>query len=157
MGEMNDNRVYFVGIDPGKAGAMAIIDPDGSVSFEEYTGPLCYVDTVKWLSFRHAAVVIERLFARPGSMSSAKANFELGRCVGELETVFAMVGVGFQAVTPQAWQKEFGISGDKETHIRMAKQLFPGVSLKRTEKCKVDFDGFADALLMAEYARRRLA
>lgn len=88
-------------------------------------------------------------------MSSAKANFELGRCVGELETMFGLLGVGFQAVTPQTWQKEFGVSGDKETHLQMARQLFPGVSLKRTEKCKVDFDGFADALLMALFGKRR--
>ena len=30
------------------------------------------------------------------------------------------------------------------------------MSLKRTENSKKDDDGFAEALLMAEYARRRL-
>lgn len=156
MTEMNDNKVY-VGVDPGKSGAMAIIMSDGTVRFEEYTDQLCYRETIREIAGHPYSIVVERLFARPGKMSSAKANFELGRCVGELETMFGMLGVGFQSVTPQAWQKEFGISGDKETHIRMARQLFPGVSLRRTEKCKTDFDGFADALLMAEYARRRLA
>lgn len=154
MSAMNDNKVY-VGVDPGKSGAMAIIMPDGTVCSEEYTGPLCYCKTIRGIADRPHSIVVERLFARPGAMSSAKANFELGRCVGELETMFAMMSVGFQAVTPQAWQKEFGVSGDKETHIQMARQLFPGVSLKRTTKCKVDFDGFADALLMALFGKRR--
>lgn len=31
------------------------------------------------------------------------------------------------------------------------------VSLKRSDRCVRDFDGFADALLMAEYARRHMA
>lgn len=154
MGEMNDSKTY-VGVDPGKSGAMAIIMPDGTVRFKEYTGPLCYRETIREIAGRPHSVVVERLFARPGKMSSAKANFELGRCVGELEAVFGMLGVGFQAVTPQTWQKEFGISGDKRTHVQMARQLFPGVSLKRTEKCKVDFDGFADALLMALFGKRK--
>ena len=102
-------------------------------------------------------IVVERLFARPGKLSSAKANFELGRCMGELETMLSMCGIPFQEVTPQTWQKEFGVSGDKQTHIDCAKRLFPGVSLKRSEKCVKDFDGYADALLMAEYARRHMA
>ncbi len=30
------------------------------------------------------------------------------------------------------------------------------MSLKRTDKCRIDSDGMADALLIAEYGRRRL-
>ena len=148
----------FVGIDPGKtSGAMAIIYPDGSVVFQQHTAPLCYRDTLANLGEQYQLrVTIERLFARPGKFSSAKSNFELGRSCGELETMLSMMNIGFQAVTPQKWQKEYGISGDKETHITMARQLFPVVSLRRTEKCTKDFDGYADALLMAEWGRRHL-
>ena len=160
MREMNEKVRAWVGVDPGKSGAMAVIWNDESLrpTLVPYTGLLCYrssfSDIASGGEFR---VVVERLFARPGKLSSAKANFELGRCMGELETMLSLLRVPFQEVTPQAWQKEFGISGDKQTHIDCAKRLFPGVSLKRTEKCVKDFDGFADALLMAEYARRRLA
>lgn len=138
---------------------MAVIWNDESLqpTLLEYTGPLCYRRSLLDLPWSRIRVVVERLFARPGAMSSAKANFELGRCMGELETMLSMYEIPFQEVTPQAWQKEFGISGDKQTHIDCAKRLFPGVSLKRTEKCTKDFDGFADALLMAEYARRHMA
>ena len=159
MGEMNDNVRAWIGIDPGKSGAMAVIRRDEALrpTLVPYTGPLCYVSNFYGLAAYGVRIVVERLFARPGKLSSAKANFELGRCMGELETMLSMCGIPFQEVTPQAWQKEFGISGDKQTHVDCAKRLFPGVSLKRSDKCVKDFDGFADALLMAEYARRHTA
>ena len=159
MGEMNDNVRAWVGVDPGKSGAMAVIWRDETLrpALVEYTGPLCYKTSLCDIPRTEIRVVVERLFARPGKLSSAKANFELGRCMGELETMLSMCGIPFQEVTPQAWQKEFGISGDKQTHVDCAKRLFPGVSLKRSDKCVKDFDGFADALLMAEYARRHMA
>lgn len=152
-------KTAYVGIDPGKSGAMATIMPDGGVRFVEYTEPRCYLAYLTGLNsmMLDVRVVVERLFARPGVMSSAKANFELGRCMGELETMLSMVGLSFQEVTPQAWQKEYGISGDKQTHIEYARRLFPKASLKRNDRCTKDFDGFADALLMAEYARRHMA
>lgn len=159
MSEMNKKVRAWVGIDPGKSGAMAVIWNDETLqpTLIEYTGPLCYKTSLCDTLRTEIRVVVERLFARPGKLSSAKANFELGRCMGELETMLSMCGIPFQEVTPQAWQKEFGISGDKQTHIDCAKRLFPGVSLKRSEKCVKDFDGYADALLMAEYARRHMA
>lgn len=158
MREMREKAdITYAGIDPGKSGALALLRPDGTVALEEYVGPRCYVPTLEALRGVPHVVVVERLFARPGKLSSAKANFELGRCVGELETMLGMMSVGFQAVTPQAWQREFGLSGDKAEHVRMARQLFPSASLRRSERCRTDFDGFADALLMAEYARRRLS
>ena len=156
---MNENVRAWVGIDPGKSGAMAVIRRDETLrpTLVPYTGPLCYVSNFYGLAAYGVRIVVERLFARPGKLSSAKANFELGRCMGELETMLSMCGIPFQEVTPQTWQKEFGISGDKQTHVDCAKRLFPGVSLKRSDKCVKDFDGFADALLMAEYARRHMA
>ena len=159
MSEMNEKVRAWVGIDPGKSGAMAVIWNDETLqpTLIEYTGPLCYKTSFCDILRTELRVVVERLFARPGKLSSAKANFELGRCMGELETMLSMCGIPFQEVTPQAWQKEFGISGDKQTHVDCAKRLFPGVSLKRSDKCVKDFDGFADALLMAEYARRHMA
>ena len=159
MSEMNEKVRAWVGIDPGKSGAMAVIWNDETLqpTLIEYTGPRCYKTSLCDILRTEIRVVVERLFARPGKLSSAKANFELGRCMGELETMLSMCEIPFQEVTPQAWQKEFGISGDKQTHIDCAKRLFPGVSLKRSEKCVKDFDGYADALLMAEYARRHMA
>jgi hypothetical protein len=143
----------FAGVDPGKSGAVALLHESGKVEFVPYTEPGCW-DNVLDQSFypgESLHVAVERLFARPGRLSSAKANFELGRCCGEIETLLRKNRTPYEAVTPQRWQKAFGISGDKDTHIEAAKRLFPGVDLRRTEKCKVSFDGYADALLIATW------
>lgn len=163
MGEMNEKTIA-IGFDPGKtSGAMAVVYPGGKVEFVPHVAPLCYHGKLLEVGHRsidegfQLLVAVERLTPRPGKFSSAKANFELGRCMGELETMLALMNVPYQQVRPQDWQREYGISGDKETHIEAARRLYPNVSLKRTERCVKDFDGYADALLIATWALRRMA
>ena len=60
-------------------------------------------------------------------------------------------------VRPAKWKKEFSGTSDKNTSIEVAKRLFPGVDLRRTERCTKDHDGKAEALLLAEISRRRVA
>lgn len=164
MSEMEIKKTIAIGFDPGKtSGAMAVVHPDDRVELIPHDAPLCYLGKLREVFHRaidegyRVLVAVERLVPRPGKFSSAKANFELGRCMGELETMLALMNVPYQQVTPQNWQREYGISGDKETHIETARRLYPNVCLKRTEKCKVDFDGYADALLIATWALRRMA
>ena len=127
----------FAGVDPGKSGAVALLHGDGRVEFYPYTESGCW-DRVLHQAYyptERLHVAVERLFARPGKLSSAKANFELGRCCGEIETLMRFNQLPYVSVTPQRWQKTFGISGDKATHIETARQLFPSVDFRRTEKC----------------------
>jgi len=42
----------------------------------------------------------------------------------------------------------------KERSVAMAKKLWPRTSLNRTARARTDDDGLAEALLLAEYARR---
>ena len=161
---MTIDKTIAIGFDPGKkSGAMAVVYPGGHVEFIPHDAPLCYLGKLREVLRKaidegyRVLVAVERLAPRPGKFSSAKANFELGRCMGELETMLALTNVPYQQVTPQNWQREYGISGDKETHIETARRLYPSVNMKRTEKCKTDFDGYADALLIATWALRRMA
>ena len=43
----------------------------------------------------------------------------------------------------------------KAASVREAKRLFPGVNLHATERSRVESDGLAEALLIAEWGRRR--
>ena len=65
-------------------------------------------------------------------------------------------GIPYQLVRPQKWKKEYSITANKNTSIEVCKRLFPNVSLLPTERCRKDHDGLAEALLMAEFARRKL-
>ena len=82
--------------------------------------------------------------------------FKFGENFGFIQGVLKSLGIPYELVRPQKWKKEFSITADKNTSIEVCKRLFPGVDLKRTERCRKDDDGIAEALLMAEYARRKL-
>ena len=64
--------------------------------------------------------------------------------------------IPYQLIPPQTWKKEFSLNKSKEKSIDVCKRLFPGVKLLATPRCKKEHDGMAEALLMAEYARRKL-
>lgn len=97
--------------------------------------------------------VIERVHAMPKQGVSSSFNFGVnyGMIMGLLEAL----SIPYETVLPQKWKREFGVTADKNTSIAVAKRMFPEVDLRRTDRCKVDHDGKAEALLMAEYARRK--
>jgi hypothetical protein len=79
--------------------------------------------------------------------------------VGPLNLLFYDEGWGWREVALNK-QLTFHVvtrlSLSKNTSIAVCKRLFPDVSLLPSERCRKDHDGMAEALLMAEYARRRL-
>ena len=82
--------------------------------------------------------------------------FSFGENFGWLQGVLEAFGVSYELVRPLKWKREFSVTADKNSSIAVCKRLFPDVSLLPTERCRKDNDGMAEALLMAEYARRRL-
>ena len=66
------------------------------------------------------------------------------------------LGISYQEIPPEKWKKEFGLNTDKQKSIAVCRQLFPEADLRHSERSRVDNDGMAEALLMAEYARRKL-
>ena len=144
------NRLY-IGIDPGKTGALAIIDGE-NVSVYPFD-ELLYQHELKIASHIPAVCCLEHVGAKPGNGKVAMFNFgdNFGFCRGLL-TAFE---IPYELVRPQKWKKEFGIS-DKNQSIAVCKRLFPGVDLRPSERCKKDSDDMAEALLLALYAKRRL-
>ena len=157
---MPEDNDIFVGIDPGKNGALAAIR--GSewpmlVPFDD--DGLSYVAAFRrlsilrntWASEIPVYVMVEKVWAMPHEgVSSA---FSFGMNFGLICGIAKSLGFDVEYATPQQWQKHFGVSGDKQEHIAKAKELFPAANLKRTPRCKKDHDGFADAILIAEYLR----
>lgn len=145
--------MIYIGIDPGKDGALAVIWPNESVevvTFEEaeYRGILHDADS------RNSRCCLERVGAMPGQ--GVTSMFKFGENFGFIQGLLTAYGIPYELVTPQKWKKEFQVTGDKNSSIAVCRRLFPGVNLRRTERCTKDHDGMAEALLMAEYARRHL-
>ncbi len=70
--------------------------------------------------------------------------------------ICAGLGLRYELVTPQRWQKEMlaGMQGGKDASCIRAQELFPEADLKKGPRSKKLHDGRSDALLIAEYGRR---
>lgn len=99
-------------------------------------------------------VVVEQVHSMPkqGVATTFKFGVNYGRLLGVLETLDLPV----QLVTPQRWKKSVldGLGREKSDAIRWVQGRFPGVSLLPTERCKKPSDGMAEAVCLAEFARR---
>lgn len=150
--------MIYIGIDPGKNGGIAFINIR-----REFVTPFvktyCYSDDIlislcnDFKGFR-VMCTLEHVHAMPKQGVSSTFNF--GMNFGFIQGVLKAYGIPYELVTPQKWKKEFSCTSDKNTSIEVCKRLFPSVNLKATDRCKKDHDGMAEALLMAEYARRKL-
>lgn len=149
----------FIGIDPGKDGAMAILGYRYSpavVPFDEvgYTGWLRRIaeETRDNESPLEPFCVVEHVNAMPGQ--GVTSCFSFGQNFGFILGLLTAFRIPYELVRPLKWKKEFSCTSDKNTSIAVAQRLFPGVDLRRTPQCRKPHDGICEALLMAEYARR---
>ena len=138
----------YLGIDPGKSGAMAVVNPRGE-----------FVDVIKlketqhdvwsWLDSYRGSVgfaVLEKVHSMP--RQGVASSFKFGESFGFCQGMLVAASIRFELVTPQRWQKALGCmsKGDKNVTKSRAQQLFPGQKI---------IHATADALLLAEYARRQ--
>jgi Holliday junction resolvasome RuvABC endonuclease subunit len=140
----------YLGIDPGKSGALAIVDSDG-----KHVDHIKLIETLddvwSWLVEHHFAgngisfAVLEKVHAMP--RQGVSSTFKFGQSFGACEALLTAAGVRHELVTPAKWQQAMGCrtKGDKNVSKRRAQQLWPKVKITHAN---------ADALLIAEYARR---
>ena len=134
----------FIGVDPGKKGSLALLE-NGAVSifpFDEDT----YIEMLGKVAPHASICCLEHV----GSM------FHFGENFGFIQGVLRAYKIPFELVRPQKWKKEFSITGDKNSSIQVCKRLFPDVRLFRTARCTKEDDNMAEAVLLSEYARRKL-
>ena len=148
--------MIYIGIDPGKKGALAYMmeRPEG------YITNVVPMDT---------ALATLRMIARTGRPTrcclekvgpmpkqGVTSTFTFGEGYGWLKGAMDALGISYQEITPQKWKKEFGLNSDKAKSIEVCRQLFPEADLRPSARSRVDNDGMAEAVLMAEFARRKL-
>lgn len=154
--------MIYIGIDPGKNGGICELrtfpqhrEMSDNLLILPYSDEnLIEVCTSSKEKHEPIKCVLEKVNAMPGQGVVSMFNF--GQNFGFIQGVLKACEIPFELVPPQKWKKEFSVTGDKNTSIEVAKRLFPGVQLKASTRCTKDHDGMAEALLMAEYARRRL-
>lgn len=142
----------YIGIDPGKSGALALLTEDGQctvVPFQESA----YTAILKAASGPSSVCCLEKVGAMPGQGVVSMFNF--GHNLGYIEGLLQAFDIPYQLVPPQTWKKEFCVTSDKNTSIEVCRKLFPHVCLLPTARSRKPSDGMAEAILIAEYARRR--
>ena len=149
-------KTLFIGIDPGKSGGIAYIDTECGISGTEPYSDKALIDLCNSESRKGQNVMccLEKVGARPGQ--GVVSMFSFGQSVGYIKGVLESFRIPYQEISPQKWKKEFGLNSEKAASAEVCRKLFPDVSLLATPRCKKPHDGMAEALLMAEYARRKL-
>lgn len=164
----------YIGIDPGKSGAIVIMD--GENHFHAHAMPSIgktydakkISDILKELSLYTCHCVIEDVHAIYGA--SASATFEFGYGVGLIEGILVANGIPFTKVQPKKWQKvmwegiklqtrpsssgKTDVTDTKSMSKIAATRLFPDFDFRENSRCKNPHDGIIDAVLIAEYGRR---
>lgn len=149
--------MIYIGIDPGKDGAMAAIwDGEGEGRCIEITpfSPDGYRNALMEAFGTDCVCCLERVGPMP--KQGVTSTFNFGENFGFIQGLLTAYRIPYELVTPRKWKGEFQITGDKNSSIAVCKRLFPNVSLHRTDHCRKDDDNMAEALLMAEYARRKM-
>lgn len=144
--------MIYVGVDVGKKGGFAIIFDDMVI-----TKPYDDKEFVSYMAdVAQGKVVacVEHVGAMPGQ--GVTSMFSFGKSAGFIEGVLQALGIKYQLIRPQRWKKEFELNSSKQKSIDVCRKLFPDVSLLASERCRIPHDGMAEALLMAEYAKRKL-
>lgn len=149
------NQFDYIGIDPGQNGGLVALYPDG----EMFASAMPSTERDVWDWFRKrcpntaAKAVIEKVHAMP--KQGVSSSFKFGVNYGFLRGCLTAIGIPFEEIQPQTWQKSLRIpsrgKSESKTQFKnrlkgLAQQYFPSenVTLKT-----------ADALLIAEYCRRK--
>ncbi len=137
----------YLGVDPGKSGAFAIVDADGAfVEAMRLDQPL--QDIARWLGSNFPRIrfaMLERVSSRPGQ--GVSSTFKFGQSFGHCEALLAAYCIPHELVTPTTWQRKMKClsGGDKKVTKAAALRLWPKDKITHRE---------ADAMLLAEYCRR---
>lgn len=148
--------MIYIGVDPGKSGGYAIIDTIRDTANTFAWDDHCFVNDMRFIyeNCEEARCCLEKVGAMPGQ--GVTSMFTFGTGYGFIQGVLTAFGIPYQLVPPQTWKKAFSLNSNKQTSIEVCQRLFPHVNLMRTDRCKKPHDGMAEALIMAEYARRKL-
>lgn len=159
--------MIFIGVDPGKSGAIAAIKSDREIIIlKDYPGDVhgcvnlvnkiiaeCpFIPELRQPIGKYLQGAIERAQSMPGQGVTSMFNY--GCNYGDWRGCFAQAGIPFEHPTPQMWRKGLitTIGTAKNPSMDAARRLFPSAELYGPRGGAKD--GRAEALLIAEWLRR---
>ncbi len=158
------DEARFIGIDPGQAGGLVCFLSSGKID----AVPMPDTERELWEWFHNlkcystTRAVIEKVHSMPDQ--SAQSGFTFGMGYGGLRMALIAAGIPFEEVDPRAWQKGLGIPPKRKQEpkgawknrlLALAQQLHPSLELWSQPKSKGKMLAVSDALLIAEFCKRK--
>ena len=156
--------MFYLGIDPGIHGALAVLDKDADIvdifdmptlefvsgkSKKQRVNPQGIVSEMALFKDRDIQGIIEQVNAMPGQ--GVTSMFSFGRSLGVLEGALAGLYIPYVHVTPTVWKKKMQVNSSKDGARELAMRTWPHKA--DLFKRKKD-DGRAEAALLALYLYR---
>jgi len=171
--------MIYIGIDPGKNGAISMINTDTDfkesivvpkIGKEYDLEKMCNILRSVRDTHSKMFVVLENINSH--SAKGRQGAFVMGKGVAYWQGFLVALKIPYAMTPPQTWQKvcwegipvqyipsKTNKSGKKKdtkaTSELAAKRLFPGFDFTPTERATKNHDGMIDSMLIAEYARRK--
>lgn len=153
----------YIGIDPGKDGAIATIK-DGKIVLMKFPkigkeyDLQAMMDIFAGFDPKNCHVGIEDVKALQGVMKAGNWSLSRGKTILEMCCLFYKLPLTM--VHSKTWQKEIWQGVDKQdnakdTTLLAMKRLFPNQDFTKSARATKDDSGQVDALGIAEYCRRR--
>jgi crossover junction endodeoxyribonuclease RuvC len=161
---MINSDYLYIGIDPGKSGAIASIFRDRvtntfvmpisgkTIDIDAIAAHLYKLIHMKSVATYNGAIVcVEKVHAMPGQGTASMFSF--GYSVGVIHGIVTTLEIPMYLVAPQTWKKEIlsDTKKDKDAAIAFCRRVYPDVSLLATERSKKSHSGIADAICLARY------
>lgn len=138
--------MLYLGVDPGKSGAIAAIYGNGVVDCMKLSET--EHDVARWLEeYRFDSfAMLEQVSAMP--KQGVASTFKFGTSYGFLRGILAAFEIPFETVTPVKWQATMKCrtGGDKNITKAAAQRLYPSLKITHAN---------ADAILLAEFCKRQ--
>lgn len=96
-------------------------------------------------------ICIEKVHAMPKQGVTSMFTFGMG--YGIWLGIIATLKIPVHLIAPQTWKKAMlrDMRKDKNSSIIRAKELYPTINLKPTDRCRKDSEALAEAFLIAKY------
>ncbi len=160
----------YMGIDPGKTGAIAVIHMGniklypvpmiGSTGKKSDYDVGAMADIIRhWSVTDDCFCMLEKASVFKGQGISSSGNFMMG--FGIWRGILGALRIPHEIVTPRKWTKAMheglNLKNDPKRNSEIAaKRLFPDIDFRKSDRASKPYSGFIDALLLAEYGRRKL-
>lgn len=150
------SQKYYLGVDPGICGGLCVVREDGT-PMEWSRMPdskVQIIDHIIRINTNYTRLILVTELAQAMPKQGVTSCFRYGQHFGTFEDTAILLKLPYHEVRPAVWKKALSLTSNKMDSIKACRRIFPSVGLIPSG-CRKEHDGIAEALLIAEWARRK--